>query len=60
MTTVKLNELETMLDGYDYPLTREALIEARGDVPIVLAEGKEPLGASWRRPARTVSRRSTR
>lgn len=44
MTTVKLNELPTILDDLDFPVTHEALLEARGDVTVVLAEGEESLG----------------
>ena len=44
MTTLKLNDLATVLTDLDYPVMRGTLIDARGAVTVVLAEGEESLG----------------
>lgn len=44
MPTVRLNKLATVLTDLDFPVARADLIDARGDVTVVLAEGEESLG----------------
>lgn len=41
---VKLGELETVLADLDYPVSREAAVDAFDDVILVLAEGEQHLG----------------
>jgi hypothetical protein len=41
---VKLNELDSVLSHIDYPIAREAAIEATDDVIIELADGETNFG----------------
>lgn len=41
---VKLDELEGLLDGLDYPLSREDAARECDDVTLTLADGEENLG----------------
>jgi len=42
--TVKLNETDALLDEQEYPLSREAAVEAYDDVTLRLADGEENMG----------------
>lgn len=42
---MRLNGTEDLIDGYEYPVTSEELIEAHGDHEIELADGSETLKA---------------
>lgn len=42
---VKLNQLETVLSEFDYPVSRESVVGECDDVTLVLADGTENLGA---------------
>lgn len=41
---VKLNQLDAVLEEFDYPCDRETVVERGRDVTLVLAEGTENLG----------------
>lgn len=41
---VKLNDLEPVLEEFDYPATRETIADEGGDVTLLLADGTENLG----------------
>lgn len=41
--TVKLNQLRETLEGFAYPLSNEAAVDACADVTLQLADGTEPL-----------------
>lgn len=41
--TVKLNQLRETLDGFGYPLSHEAAVDAAAGITLQLAEGTEPL-----------------
>ncbi len=41
---VKLNELEAVLEEFDYPASRDAVVEEADDVTLLLADGTENLG----------------
>ncbi|MFC7132821.1 MULTISPECIES: DUF5789 family protein [Salinibaculum] len=44
MREIRLNELETVLSGVEFPATREKLVSEWEDVTLVLADGEENLG----------------
>ena len=43
--TVKLNQLQDALEGFGYPLSHEAAVDAAAGVTLQLADGTEPLAA---------------
>ncbi|RKD95697.1 DUF5789 family protein [Halopiger aswanensis] len=43
-TSVKLNQVESVLEDLEYPVTRDEAAAAYDDVTLVLAEGERNLG----------------
>jgi len=43
--TVKLNRVASVIDPFDYPISREAVREQTEDVTLEYADGSEPLAA---------------